>query len=656
MKNNLLKISITVMALMMFCGLWTTKIFAASENGFVYETDNGGAIITGYEGAVPADLVIPSTLGGNPVTEIGKKAFYNVGKIRSLTIPDSVTIIRESAFEMSTDTKNMGSLKLGNGVTTIEEQAFFYCFFSGELIIPESVTTIGPSAFEECENFTGSLVIPESVTTIEGYAFCDCSGFDGNLTIGNGVTSIGEFAFQDCTGFSGTLTIGQRVESIYFEAFSGCSGFDTIIVPFTDETAMKNNIHWEKDIFKGCTDNFVYKKEYLISFIRSDEGATGEMKDIFTENQKITIPKCEYIAPQGKKFAGWSFSLNGSKIESSQLYISRDTKLYALWSDIEYCTLSFSGGKGASGVAPDPIKVEQKSTYKLPKNPFTKKGYKFVGWSDGSNTYKEGAKYSVPKKDSVTLTAKWKKSDPTKRDLIEQFSERMYTKALGRSAEPDGLKYWADRLEQQVDDGANVAYGFITSKEFKNRKLSDDKFVETMYQTFFDRASDSGGKTFWLNKLKSGASREAVLAGFVVSEEFGKLCSKAGIERGLILEDGTPVNAGIYQFVKRQYTCCLQRDGERDGMDYWATKIAKREVSAVDAAKEFFFSAEFEGKGLSDKQFVERLYETFLGRPFDEIGYAYWNDKMSKGETRREVIDEFATSEEFKGILTSFGL
>lgn len=159
MKNCLLKISITIMALMMFCGLWTTKIFAASENGFVYETVNGGAIITGYEGVVPADLVIPSTLGGNPVTEIGKKAFYGVGKIRSLTIPDSVTIIRESAFEMSTDTKNMGSLKLGNGVTTIEEKAFFYCFFSGELIIPESVTTIGPSAFEACENFTGSLVI-----------------------------------------------------------------------------------------------------------------------------------------------------------------------------------------------------------------------------------------------------------------------------------------------------------------------------------------------------------------------------------------------------------------------------------------------------------------------------------------------------------------
>ena len=232
----------------------------------------------------------------------------------------------------------------------------------------------------------------------------------------------------------------------------------------------------------------------------------------------------------------------------------------------------------------------------------------------------------------------------------------MYTKALGRNAEPAGLKYWADRLEQQIDDGANVAYGFITSTEFIARNLSDDEFLEVMYRTFFDRASDTVGKTYWMDKLNSGASREMVLAGFVVSEEFGNLCSEAEIERGLILEDGKPVNAGIYQFVKRQYTCCLQRDGERAGMDYWATKIAKREVSAVDTAKEFFFSAEFEGKGLNDKQFVERLYETFLGRPFDEVGYAYWNDKMSKGETRREVIDEFAASEEFKGILRGFGL
>lgn len=93
--------------------------------------------------------------------------------------------------------------------------------------------------------------------------------------------------------------------------------------------------------------------------------------------------------------------------------------------------------------------------------------------------------------------------------------------------------------------------------------------------------------------LNNGTSREAVLAGFVKSQEFDNLCTTAGIARGLILDDGTPVNAGIYQFVKRQYTCCLQRDGEREGMDYWATKIATREITTGNVAKQFFFSDEF---------------------------------------------------------------
>ena len=48
--------------------------------------------------------------------------------------------------------------------------------------------------------------------------------------------------------------------------------------------------------------------------------------------------------------------------------------------------------------------------------------------------------------------------------------------------------------------------------------------------------------------------------------------------------------------------------------------------------------------------------EYCIGQKYWGNGYAYWNDKMSTGETRREVIDEFAASEEFKGILRGFGL
>ena len=367
----------------------------------------------------------------------------------------------------------------------------------------------------------------------------------------------------------------------------------------------------------------------------------GKYKKIADETEAFTGTTNASVTPATKNYIG--FNAPETKTDKIKADGTLVIKYYYKRNSYQL-TWNLSGGTVNGSYTKGSVKYGTIITAPIP----TRDGYEFTGWD------KTVAK-SMPAKD-VTYKAKWQKKASTKRELIEQFAERMYTKALGRGADPDGLKYWADRLEKQIDDGANMAYGFITSEEFKARKLSDDQFIETMYQTFFGRTADSTGKTFWMNQIKSGASRETVLAGFVKSEEFGKLCSDAGIERGLILEDGTPVNAGIYQFVKRQYTCCLQREGDRDGIDYWATKIAKHEVSAVDTAKEFFFSTEFESKGLSDKQFVERLYETFLGRPFDETGYAYWNDKMSKGETRREVIDEFASSEEFKGILRGYGL
>ena len=298
--------------------------------------------------------------------------------------------------------------------------------------------------------------------------------------------------------------------------------------------------------------------------------------------------------------------------------------------------------------------------YKLSKGSYDKLVYSHK-WDDGvvtkePTTTEEGIRTYTCTRCGETKTAKIPKKKGAEKELIEGFVSRLYTKALGRDFDPNGLQYWVERLETQVDDGANVAYGFITSTEFKSRNLSDDQFVEVMYATFFDRASDEGGKSYWMGMLNNGTSREAVLAGFVKSQEFDNLCTTAGIERGLILDDGTPVNAGIYQFVKRQYTCCLQRDGEREGMDYWATKIATREITAGNVAKQFFFSDEFVNKGLSDEQYVERLYVTFLNRPFDPTGYEYWNRKMQNGETRAQILDEFASSVEFESLLRSFGL
>ena len=209
---------------------------------------DGTVSITGYTGTAAGELLLPSAIDGKKVTEIGENAFSNCDFTGSLTIPDTVTTIGDSAFDRCVGFT--GSLTISNSVTIIGEEAFNDCHgFTGSLTLPNSVTNIGDSAFQHCTGFTGSLTISNSVTTIgnnvfegcRGFigsltlpnsvktignkAFEGCRGFTGSLTLPNSVTSIGEFAFRYCSGFTGSLTIQSGVKTIGQSAFEGCGGF-----------------------------------------------------------------------------------------------------------------------------------------------------------------------------------------------------------------------------------------------------------------------------------------------------------------------------------------------------------------------------------------------------------------------------------------------
>jgi hypothetical protein len=113
---------------------------------------------------------------------------------------------------------------------------------------------------------------------------------------------------------------------------------------------------------------------------------------------------------------------------------------------------------------------------------------------------------------------------------VRAFAERMYTKALGRSGEEDGINEWTRRIVSGEWQAANVAKeGFFTSQEYINKNRSNEEFVEDLYQSLFDRASDEAGKTDWLNKLANGVSREDIMNGFGGSQEFANMLAGFGL-------------------------------------------------------------------------------------------------------------------------------
>lgn len=70
---------------------------------------------------------------------------------------------------------------------------------------------------------------------------------------------------------------------------------------------------------------------------------------------------------------------------------------------------------------------------------------------------------------------------------------------------------------------------FFQSDEFLRRDLNDADYVETLYETFLDRASEPDGKRYWIEKLGAGMDRNTVLEGFSKSQEFADILAAYGL-------------------------------------------------------------------------------------------------------------------------------
>lgn len=110
------------------------------------------------------------------------------------------------------------------------------------------------------------------------------------------------------------------------------------------------------------------------------------------------------------------------------------------------------------------------------------------------------------------------------------FVTRLYANILNRKPDDGGLKYWVNKISSGEKSVVWVStYGFFHSKEYKNKKTTNEQFVTTCYKTFLDRSPEKAGYNYWLNKLRNGMSRDDVLNGFAYSKEFLNIQSRFGI-------------------------------------------------------------------------------------------------------------------------------
>lgn len=282
-----MKKKVALLLVLLFCltAFPVAALAAADPSVFEYTLlEDGTAMITRFTDAAITDLVIPSELDGHPVSAISAFVFKGYESLRTVTIPEGVTTIWNSAF---TGCENLSSVNIPAGVTTIGDGAFNGCKSLKSITIPDSVTLIGNNPFSRCTNLKqievsqdhpylsviddvlfckpdkrlitypltrkndayeipegievigdlaffacrslASVTIPDSVTTIGCDAFSWCEDLT-SVTMPDSVTNVGYGAFSTCTGLR-SVTISRNVTSIEYATFSQCKSLFSITIP-----------------------------------------------------------------------------------------------------------------------------------------------------------------------------------------------------------------------------------------------------------------------------------------------------------------------------------------------------------------------------------------------------------------------------------------
>ncbi len=241
---------------------------------------------------------------------------------------------------------------------------------------------------------------------------------------------------------------------------------------------------------------------------------------------------------------------------------------------------------------------------------------------------------------------------------VEGFVARCYDIALGREPDDESLKGWCDQLRNGDACGVSVAFGFVYSPEFQNAGFDNATYVEKMYNMLLGRASDEGGKAYWVQQLDAGANREDIFSGFANSVEFFELCNSYGIYSGCYIPGvGMQRNADINGFVDRLYRICLGRHGDMGSQAGYVQQLAAGAVNGSAVATNFVFSAEYMDNCESITDFVTTLYQAILGRNPDEPGLNAWAENYFYNYwSLEQLFDGFANSAEFDSICAGYGI
>lgn len=151
------------------------------------------------------NVVIPDSIDGVLVTEIGDYAFFNNNVVETVEIPDTVTHIGDHAFYRC---MSLSSISIMH-VTCIDDYAFSLSGLRG-IEVPDKCE-LGRSVFSGCKQLEDAIL--HKRIKVEAATFEGCTNLR-NISIPEGVDCIGYNAFAGCENLDNVTIPGEHQGNI----------------------------------------------------------------------------------------------------------------------------------------------------------------------------------------------------------------------------------------------------------------------------------------------------------------------------------------------------------------------------------------------------------------------------------------------------------
>ena len=317
-----------------------TPTTPASTSVYTYEVLTDGTIrITSCQTS-DVNLVIPDTIDGYTVTEIGTSAFANQISIQTVKFPANLKLIGVKAFANCT---GLLEVTLPDTIQGAGQLCFSGCTALKKAVLNKGRINIVYGMFENCTSLT-EVVIPDTVENVAMYAFLNCRSLT-HLNLPASLKSISVHAFEGAgvttITYAGTKAQWQKVKKNLTGngSFVTATVTDSTGVSFTVSGSNNGNQNPQQTVKKPAKVKITKAKNVKTKKLTVKWKKTSKAKGYqiqiatnkkFTKGKKTkTLSKTTYSFKKLKKNKYYYVRVR------AYVYDSNHKKVYGSWSAVK---------------------------------------------------------------------------------------------------------------------------------------------------------------------------------------------------------------------------------------------------------------------------------------------------------------------------------